>query len=132
MPLQARTGIPADEQILTYAGRLLHGHRLLSSYGVTSEATIRLSLRLCGGKGGFGSLLRGAGRAIQSGNTDACRVSTDPSSRPAGLQSCPPPSRQDKSALIAHRCSLSPSLLWQLAVSGLKTLCVDLMSCAQP
>ena len=81
MPLQARTNIPADEQILTYAGRLLHGHRLLSSCGVTSEATIRLSLRLCGGKGGFGSLLRGAGRAIQSGNTDACRVSNDPSNR---------------------------------------------------
>ena len=38
-----------------------------------SEATISLSLRLVGGKGGFGSNLRAAGKKTQIDNFDSCR-----------------------------------------------------------
>ena len=45
----------------------------LQHYGVSADSTIQLAFRLLGGKGGFGSLLRGAGRAILTDNVDACR-----------------------------------------------------------
>ena len=38
-----------------------------------SEATISSSLRLVGGKGGFGSNLRAAGKKTQLNNFDSCR-----------------------------------------------------------
>ena len=37
------------------------------------EDTLTVCLRLLGGKGGFGALLRGAGRAAATDNTDAYR-----------------------------------------------------------
>jgi hypothetical protein len=36
-------------------------------------STLQLALRLLGGKGGFGSLLRGAGKHKLVDNFDACR-----------------------------------------------------------
>ena len=58
---------------LTYEGRPLKDNKQLQSYGISAESTIQLAFRLLGGKGGFGSLLRGAGRAILTDNVDACR-----------------------------------------------------------
>jgi len=69
---QDRTGIPAAEQLLTYGGRPVASAaaaRLLAP-----AATLDLSLRLAGGKGGFGALLRGQGRDGKiTDNFDACR-----------------------------------------------------------
>ena len=67
--LECREGIPAAELLLTQGGRYL---RDTDSLGA-SEATISLSLRLVGGKGGFGSNLRAAGKKTQIDNFDSCR-----------------------------------------------------------
>ena len=40
---------------------------------IQKESTLHLVLRLRGGKGGFGSLLRGAGKQKLTDNFDACR-----------------------------------------------------------
>jgi hypothetical protein len=71
-PPQERTGIPAAEQLLTAGGRPLRSgapHAALAH-----GATLDLLLRLAGGKGGFGALLRGQGRDGKiTDNFDACR-----------------------------------------------------------
>ena len=56
-----------------YAGKQLSKDRTLQDYGVEQDSTLHLVGHLLGGKGGFGSLLRGAGRAILTDNVDACR-----------------------------------------------------------
>lgn len=71
---QRQCGIPSCSQGLVYAGKQLEDERLLSSYGITNHATLTLVLRLRGGKGGFGALLRGLGRdGSKTTNFDACR-----------------------------------------------------------
>ena len=47
--LQRRTGIPAGEQRLVFAGKQLEDGRRLAEYGVAKEATLSLALRLRGG-----------------------------------------------------------------------------------
>ena len=71
--LQAKEGVPACHQRLLWAGKQLAGGRTLAECGVQREATLQLVLRLRGGKGGFGSLLRGAGKQKLTDNFDACR-----------------------------------------------------------
>ncbi|GLT79764.1 hypothetical protein SLA2020_512410 [Shorea laevis] len=65
------TRIPAQLQ------RLIRGHQLKDdSVILHSDATLNLSLRLLGGKGGFGSLLRGAATKAgqrKTSNFEACR-----------------------------------------------------------
>jgi hypothetical protein len=56
-----------------FAGRDLRDGCTLAECGVGPEATLSVLLRLRGGKGGFGALLRGAGRAAQTENQDAMR-----------------------------------------------------------
>jgi hypothetical protein len=59
---------------LVYAGRQLNNDAQLSEYGIEAGSTVHLVLRVCGGKGGFGSLLRGLGRDGKvTDNFDACR-----------------------------------------------------------
>lgn len=72
--MQARHGIPVSEQLLTtLGGRPLQAATLAAS-GVGHGSTVQLLLRLCGGKGGFGALLRGQGRDGKiTDNFDACR-----------------------------------------------------------
>ncbi|GMI75931.1 hypothetical protein like AT4G01000 [Hibiscus trionum] len=57
--------------------RLVRGHQLNDDSVIShSNATLNLSLRLLGGKGGFGSLLRGAATKAgqkKTSNFDACR-----------------------------------------------------------
>jgi len=54
-----RTGIPAAEQVLSLAGKTLEvDAQFASLLSSLVPATVFLSLRLLGGKGGFGSLLR--------------------------------------------------------------------------
>ncbi|OMP08617.1 hypothetical protein COLO4_06292 [Corchorus olitorius] len=57
--------------------RLIRGHQLDDDSVISqSNATLNLSLRLLGGKGGFGSLLRGAATKAgqkKTSNFDACR-----------------------------------------------------------
>eukprot|EP00966_Prymnesium_polylepis_P265922 6142701-Prymnesium_polylepis.1 len=66
-----REGIPADLLRLTCAGRDLTDATLLAEAG---DAPIRVLLRLLGGKGGFGAMLRTAGaRGVKTTNFDACR-----------------------------------------------------------
>lgn len=67
-------GVPCCSQGLVFAGRQLEDARSLVSYGVTSDSTLHLVLRLRGGKGGFGALLRGLGRdGSKTTNNDAMR-----------------------------------------------------------
>jgi hypothetical protein len=69
--IQDRCGIPREEQRLSSNSRELHDGQL-----VNEMWTIRLGLRLMGGKGGFGALLRGAGAkagAKKTTNFDDCR-----------------------------------------------------------
>ncbi|KAM7261151.1 hypothetical protein ACFE04_026626 [Oxalis oulophora] len=66
------TTIPISLQRLIYSGRLLNDDDVLS----TRDASISLFLPLRGGKGGFGSLLRGAATKAgqkKTNNFDACR-----------------------------------------------------------
>lgn len=58
---------------MVYGGRLLTDGIPLRHYGIETDSTLHLVGQLLGGKGGFGSLLRGAGRAILTDNVDACR-----------------------------------------------------------
>lgn len=72
--LQARQGVPACCQGLVFSGRQLQDDLPLSSYGLAHGSTLHLVLRLRGGKGGFGALLRGQGRDGNiTTNFDACR-----------------------------------------------------------
>ena len=76
-PAQAREGIPSCSQGLVYAGRQLQDEAVLLSAacgGVSAGSTLHLVLRLRGGKGGFGALLRGQGRDGKvTSNFDAMR-----------------------------------------------------------
>ncbi|KAI6702603.1 hypothetical protein NL676_011739 [Syzygium grande] len=68
----AASGIPVPSQRLIASGRQLDDRSVVSSPG----PTLHLSLRLPGGKGGFGSLLRGAATKAgqkKTNNFDACR-----------------------------------------------------------
>ena len=71
--LQAKEVVPSQYWRLVYAGKQLAENKSLQEYGIQSNATVHLVGQLLGGKGGFGSLLRGAGRAILTDNVDACR-----------------------------------------------------------
>ena len=59
--LQEPTGIACCQQCLTYAGKQLEDDRTLAQCSVEAGSTLHPVLRLRGGKGGFGALLRGAG-----------------------------------------------------------------------
>eukprot|EP00227_Mantoniella_beaufortii_P005218 CAMPEP_0197613332 /NCGR_PEP_ID=MMETSP1326-20131121/58963_1 /TAXON_ID=1155430 /ORGANISM="Genus nov. species nov., Strain RCC2288" /LENGTH=325 /DNA_ID=CAMNT_0043182191 /DNA_START=197 /DNA_END=1171 /DNA_ORIENTATION=- len=76
--LFALEGVPASEQLLVCGARVLSGgdHDVLgpadAATGLLPSCT--LLLRLVGGKGGFGSLLRGAAKSAKTTtNFDACR-----------------------------------------------------------
>lgn len=72
--VQVNHGIPANEQLLTANGRVLLDAHTLACAGLQQGSTVQLLLRLCGGKGGFGALLRGQGRDGKiTDNFDACR-----------------------------------------------------------
>lgn len=70
---QERQGLPSCCQGLVFAGRQLVDTAALSDV-VQQHSTLHLVLRLRGGKGGFGNLLRGQGRDGKiTDNFDACR-----------------------------------------------------------
>lgn len=72
--VERQSGIPSSSQGLVYGGRQLQDGLQLQSYGVGPDSTLHLVLRLRGGKGGFGALLRGQGRDGKiTSNFDACR-----------------------------------------------------------
>ena len=73
MHMQAREAVPSEYWRVVYAGKQLTQDKSLQEYGIQSDSTLHLVGQLLGGKGGFGSLLRGAGRAILTDNVDACR-----------------------------------------------------------
>ncbi|XP_007896478.1 replication stress response regulator SDE2 [Callorhinchus milii] len=62
-------GLPIDDTYLTYNGKLVSENGELHCGGIYS-----LETRLCGGKGGFGSMLRALGAQIEkTTNREACR-----------------------------------------------------------
>ncbi|GMH00421.1 hypothetical protein Nepgr_002260 [Nepenthes gracilis] len=72
--LQSLTHVPIEFQRLTLNGKFLHDESPISPS--ISLSTIQLNLSLLGGKGGFGSLLRGAATKAgqkKTNNFDACR-----------------------------------------------------------
>jgi hypothetical protein len=72
--LEQRQGIPAAEQrLITTSGRLMVSDAPLETYNISAGSTLHMFLPLRGGKGGFGSNLRAAGKGKQVGNFDACR-----------------------------------------------------------
>lgn len=65
-------GIPIEEQTLYHNGRIIHNKYNLENLGLCS--VIDVSLKLQGGKGGFGSLLRGQAKSNKKiTNFDASR-----------------------------------------------------------
>ncbi len=68
--MQEHLGIPATELVLVVGGRPL----CACGASLPDGATLHAHLRLAGGKGGFGALLRGQGRDGKvTTNFDACR-----------------------------------------------------------
>ncbi|KAA8516174.1 hypothetical protein F0562_019353 [Nyssa sinensis] len=68
--------IPIEHQRLVCNGRQLEDQTILSTDGAHLFPTVHVLLRLRGGKGGFGSLLRGAATKAgqkKTNNFDACR-----------------------------------------------------------
>ncbi len=66
-----RSGIPAEHLRLTCAGRELHDAMPLAGL---HQNPVRVLLRLLGGKGGFGAMLRKSGKGgVKTTNFDACR-----------------------------------------------------------
>jgi len=62
-------GVPSHYLRLTSSGRELHDSTMLAS-----GCSVHVLLRLVGGKGGFGAMLRTAGaRGVKTTNFDACR-----------------------------------------------------------
>lgn len=72
--IQQHYNIPIHLQRLRYGTKDLIEGKKLSHYRITKDSMIRMILRVVGGKGGFGALLRGQGRDIKATtNFDACR-----------------------------------------------------------
>jgi len=72
---------PSEQSLSLYSGRLLPANAtvgaLASRNGDPNYLHVRLSVCLCGGKGGFGSQLRAAGGRMSSQkatNNDSCRT----------------------------------------------------------
>ncbi|CAI9292089.1 unnamed protein product [Lactuca saligna] len=73
--IQNLTSIPVHYQLLLSNGKTLFDDGVLY-HGNSAPSTVHLLLRLRGGKGGFGSLLRGAATKAgqkKTNNFDACR-----------------------------------------------------------
>jgi len=67
-------GVPSDELRLTCGGRELHAASPTAASQLASSMPVHVLLRLVGGKGGFGAMLRTAGaRGVKTTNFDACR-----------------------------------------------------------
>lgn len=67
-------GVPCSLQRLRFSGKDLRDDQRLGDFGAEHGCVISLLLRLRGGKGGFGALLRGQGRDGKiTTNYDACR-----------------------------------------------------------
>ncbi|KAF9616361.1 hypothetical protein IFM89_029615 [Coptis chinensis] len=74
--LQSLTQIPSQHQRLITGTKQIHDQTLITIPNNESFITVNLLLRLVGGKGGFGSLLRGAATKAgqkKTNNFDACR-----------------------------------------------------------
>eukprot|EP01117_Protostelium_nocturnum_P001364 TRINITY_DN1167_c0_g1_i1.p1 TRINITY_DN1167_c0_g1~~TRINITY_DN1167_c0_g1_i1.p1 ORF type:complete len:242 (+),score=137.94 TRINITY_DN1167_c0_g1_i1:209-934(+) len=63
-------GIPSEEQRILFNGREIHSNSLEA---IENNSFLRLKLRLNGGKGGFGALLRGSKSGAKVTNFDDCR-----------------------------------------------------------
>lgn len=67
-------GVPSEDLRLTCGGRELHAASSAASVQLASKSPVHVLLRLVGGKGGFGAMLRTAGaRGVKTTNFDACR-----------------------------------------------------------
>ncbi len=62
--IKAREGIPLHEQKLTCNGKVCDDSFRISSETAQTLPPLRLGLRVVGGKGGFGSLLRGGNTRV--------------------------------------------------------------------
>lgn len=74
--IEDKDGLPCSEIRLTCNGKILTDEYIFSSEELQNLPVLRIYLRLNGGKGGFGSLLRGGNARVgqkKTTNFDACR-----------------------------------------------------------
>lgn len=76
MQIEDKEGTVPEAQRLMYAGKPLHDQVTLSSYNITGESTLHLSLRICGGSIGRSSALRTFADVSNDSLITACEFSS--------------------------------------------------------